>query len=530
MTAPGRPHASRAVELALTRDLLESVAEEMAAVCMRTAVSPNIKERRDLSAAVFDPGGRMVAHAAHIPVHLGAMPLSVRSVLGALALEPEDVALINDPYAGGTHLPDVTAVMPLFATRRARRPSFVVAVRAHHADVGGARPGSMAPQADVFAEGLRIPPLRWIRAGVEDPAVTALLLANMRDAEQRHADFAAQAGALRLGCRRLREIARGEGGLGALAEGAGALLGYARRIAAGTLSALPDGAARAREALEVEDVDGRPAYVRLALEKRGSRLVADFEGTSPPVRGGLNATEAVTRSAVYYFLRCLCPPETPTNDGLMDRVRVHVPAGCLLAAGPPHPVAGGNVETSQRVVDALWRAAGRLWPRRMPAPGCGTMSNWTFGPVSGGPSFPAYYETLPGGAGAGPDWDGSPAIQQHMTNTRSTPTEVLEATWPVRVQCVRLRARSGGGGRQRGGAGLLREIRFLAPAQVTCLMTRHEEPPPGACGGLPGRPGRLTLLRGGRARRLAPRDSVRVEAGDVLRIETPGGGGWGRRR
>jgi N-methylhydantoinase B len=521
---------SRAVELALARDLLESVAEEMAAVCMRTAVSPNIKERRDLSAAVFDPTGRMVAHAAHIPVHLGAMPLSVRSVLDALALEPEDVALINDPYAGGTHLPDVTAVMPLFDGKRDRRPTFVVAVRAHHADIGGAAPGSMAPQPDVFAEGLRIPPLRWIRRGVEDPAVTALLMANVRDADHRHADLAAQAGALRLGCRRLREIAKSEGGLAGLARRAGGLVAYAARIAGRTLAALPDGVARAREAMEVEAIDGRPAYVRLALEKRGGRLTVDFAGTSPPVEGGLNATEAVTRSAVYYFLRCLCPPETPTNDGLMQRVRVRVPPGCLLAAGPPHPVAGGNVETSQRVVDALWRAAARLWPRKMPAPGCGTMSNWTFGPVSDGPSFPTYYETLPGGAGAGPGWDGSPAIQQHMTNTRSTPAEVLEAVWPVRVERVRLRPRSGGAGRRRGGAGLLREIRFLAPAQVTCLMTRHDAPPPGARGGRAGRAGRLTLVRAGRARRLAPRDQVRVETGDLLRIETPGGGGWGRVR
>ena len=518
------------VTLALTRDLLESVADEMAAVCMRTAVSPNIKERRDLSAAVFDGEGVLVAHAAHIPVHLGAMPLSVRAVLGSLQLGPEDVALLNDPYRGGTHLPDITAVTPLFPTPRARKPAFILAVRAHHADVGGAVPGSMAPQEDVLAEGLRIPPVRWIRGGVDDPDITALLLANMRDPAQRHADLAAQAGALRLGCRRLLDLSETPGGMAALARRSRALVAYAARIAASSVGALPDGEARVRVALEVSDRQGRPAWIRVRLRKHRRRLTVDFDGTSPAVGAGLNATEAVTRSAVYYLVRCLCPPETPANDGLMQRVGIRIPDGCLLAAVAPQPVAGGNVETSQRIVDALWLAAGRIWPGRMPAPGSGSMSNWTFGPVPEGPDFPTYYETVPGGAGGGPAGVGASAIQQHMTNTRSTPTEVLEAHWPVRVEHVGLRRRSGGPGRHRGGDGLVREIRFLAPAIVSCLMTRHDERPLPAAGGKPGRAGRLTLIRAGRSRRLGPRVSVRVERGDVLRIETPGGGGWGRRR
>ncbi len=525
-----RSAAVRAVDLALTRDLLESVADEMAAVCMRTAVSPNIKERRDLSAAVFDGEGTMVAHAAHIPVHLGAMPLSVRAALDALSLREGDVALLNDPFAGGTHLPDITAVMPVFPTQRARQPVFVLAVRAHHADVGGAVPGSMAPQGDVFAEGLRIPPVRWLRAGVEDHDVTALLLANMRDGDQRRADLAAQAGALRLGARRLEHVAGGRPGLRRLATRGGALVDYAARIARGALRTLPDGEARAETQLEVVADDGRPARIAVKITKRAGSLRIDFEGTSGPVGGGLNAPEAVTRSAVYYFVRSLCPPETPTNDGLLRAVRIRIPRGSLLAAEAPQPVAGGNVETSQRVVDALWLAAAKLWPKRMPAPGAGSMSNWTFGPVPGGPQFPTYYETVPGGAGAGPDGPGHAAIQQHMTNTGSTPSEVLEAQWPVRVECMQIRRRSGGRGASRGGDGLVRAIRFLAPAVVSCLMTRHDEPPPGVAGGGPGRAGRLTLIRDGRRKRLGPRSSVRVEAGDVLRIETPGGGGWGRAR
>ena len=519
-----------AIDLALTRDLLESIADEMAAVCMRTAVSPNIKDRRDLSAAVFDGRGSMVAHAAHIPVHLGAMPLSVRAVLDDLELRPGDVALLNDPFRGGTHLPDITAVQGVFASETSKKPVFLVAVRAHHADVGGVEPGSMAPQKDVQAEGLRIPPLRWMRGGVPDPAVQALLLANMRDPEERRADLAAQAGALALGVQRLHALARGSRGLAGLATRGRALVSYAARIAGGALRALPDGRARVQIPLEVPTVEGKPARVAVELIKRGPKLRVDFKGTSGPVAESLNAPAAVTRSAVYYMVRCLCPEDTPTNDGLLESVDLRIPPGCLLAAEAPHPVAGGNVETSQRVVDALWLAAAKLWPGTMPAPGAGTMSNWTFGPEPDGPSFPTYYETLPGGGGGGPDGAGQDAVQQHMTNTSSTPVEVLEAQWPVRVERMAVRRGSGGRGRHRGGDGLVREVRFLVPARVGLLMTRHSEPAPGVAGGKPGRVGRASHVRGGRRRTLSARGSVRFEAGEVLRIETPGGGGWGRPR
>ena len=518
-----------AVSLGLMRELLESVAEEMAEVCVRTAVSSNIKERRDLSAAVFDGEGQMVAQAAHIPVHLGAMPLSVRAVIEALDLGPGDVALLNDPYAGGTHLPDITAVAPLF-TPRGRQPVFHVAVRAHHADVGGQAPGSMAPQDDVFAEGIRIPPVRWIRAGQVDDGVQTLLLANMRDREERLADLEAQAGALARGLARLEEIGAREGGLPSLARRGRSLVSYASRLAAGSLDTLADGEARAKVDLEVRGLDGKPATIQVRLEKRGARLEVDFAGTSGPVRGGLNAPAAVARSAVYYLVRCLCPPDTPTNDGLLACASVHVPAGSLLAAEPPLAVAGGNVETSQRVVDALWLAAARLWPGRWPAPGSGSMSNWTFGPAPGSAPFPTYYETVPGGAGAGPQGDGADVVQQHMTNTRSTPVEVLEVRWPVRVDRMTIRSGSGGRGRHVGGEGLRKEIRFLAPALVSTLMTRHETPPPGVRGGPPGAPGRLVLLRGDETIVIGPRARVAVRPGDVLRIETPGGGGYGRPR
>ena len=390
-----------AATLAVVRDLLASVADEMALSCMRTALSPNIRDRRDLSAAVFDAQGVMLSHAAHIPVHLGAMPLSVRSVCTALSLGPGDVALMNDPFAGGTHLPDITVVAPVFASTAGGAPSFLVALRAHHADVGGPVPGSMAPQESVFGEGVRIPPVRWLVNGREQEDVRALLLANMRAPDERAADLRAQVGALAVGASRLRAIAAPFGGLHRLAHLGEALVPYAATLAKAALGALPNKHARVALPLDAPALDGKPARVVVSIKKAGGRLHIDFTGTSGPVLHGLNATRAVTISAVYHLMRCLCPPQAPPNEGLMTPVVLHVPAGSMLDAMPPHPVAGGNVETSQRVVDALWLAAARCWPARIPAPGCGSMSNWSFGPVPGGPEFPTYYETVPGGRGCG---------------------------------------------------------------------------------------------------------------------------------
>jgi N-methylhydantoinase B len=517
-----------AVDLSLTRDLLESIAEEMAETCVRAAASANVKERRDLSAAVFDAEGRMVAHAAHIPVHLGAMPMGVRAALARVRPRAGDVVLFNDPYEGGTHLPDVTALAALAGPRG--RPAFHVAIRAHHADFGGAVPGSMAPADSVFAEGVRVPPLLWIRAGREQGDVLRLLLANVRDEGERRADLAAQHAALRLGLARLSALARRDG-FPALRARCEALVTYAARIARRALRDLPDGVANAEALLAGRGclaADGRPARLRVRLSKRGASLAVDFAGTSGPVGDGLNATAAVTASAVHYLVRCLCPADTPSNDGIVDPVTLRIPAGSLLDAPFPAPVAGGNVETSQRIVDVLWLAAARLWPGRFPAPGAGTMSNWTIGPAPAGPHFPTYYETVPAGAGGGPQRPGADAIQQHMTNTRNTPVEGIEARLPVRVLRFALRRGSGGRGRRRGGDGVVREVEALVPAVFAWTMTRHDDPPPGVAGGGAGKTGRVTLVRGGRARRLAARGRVDLFAGDVVRIETPGGGGWGR--
>ena len=524
-----------AVELALARDLLEAVAEEMAEACVRTAASPNIKERRDLSAAVFDGAGTMVAHAAHIPVHLGAMPMGVRAAIARVPLGPGDVVLVNDPYDGGTHLPDVTAIAALFDARG--RPRFHVAIRAHHADIGGAVPGSMAPQDSIHAEGVRIPPVRWIRGGVEDPDLTRLLLANLRRPEERRADLLAKVSALAAGVARLRVLGRrvrtraGSGvARASLEHRARTLVDYAARIAGDALGAARDGRARGEAWLGVNGVDGAPARLVATITKRGRRLTVDFAGTTGPVGLGLNATAAVAHSAVYYLVRCLCPADTPANDGLLRAVDVRVPAGCVLDAPYPAPVASGNVETSQRIVDVLWLAASKLWPGRFPAPGAGTMSNWTLGPAPGGPAFASYYETVPAGAGGGPAGPGAAAIQQHMTNTRSTPVEVLETRWPLRVRRLEIRRGSGGAGRHRGGDGVVKEFEVLVPAVFAWSMTRHDDPPPGLAGGAPGAVGRVTLVAGRGSRVLGPRGRLALTAGDVVRIETPGGGGYGAPR
>ena len=378
---------------------------------------------------------------------------------------------------------------------------------------------------------MRIPPVFWMRGGREVEDVGRLLLANVRAPEERRADLAAQCAALLRGGVRLREMAAQArpSGLLALEKAGRELVAYASRAAAGALDPLPDGEARARLKLGVLDLRGRPAWVAVTLRKKGAQLEVDFTGTTGPVPGGLNATPAVVRSAVYYLVRALCPPDTPTNDGLMGPVRMTVPPGSLLDPGLPHPVAGGNVETSQRLVDVLWLAAARLWPGRMPAPGAGTMSNWTFGAAPGGPNVTSYYETLPGGAGGGPDGAGQAAVQQHMTNTASTPVEVVERRWPVRIESQALRHTPGGAGRHPGGAGLLKRVRFLAPLRVATLMTRHEEPPPGVGGGRSGPVGRVELHAGEGAPEILPARGLReVAPGDVLEIRTPGGGGWRR--
>ena len=521
------------IRLEILKNLLHSVAEEMGAALRRSAFSPNIKERRDYSCAVFNARGEALAMGDHMPVHLGSMPMSVAAALAAFPLGPGDVAMLNDPYAGGTHLPDITLVMPVFveSTGAARsRPQFYVSSRAHHADLGGAQAGSMSLTREIFAEGVRIPPVKLCRAGEIDRDVLALLLANVRTAEERQGDLTAQIAACRTGTRRLQEIVA-RYGLREVAAYAGHLLDYSDRMMRATLRQIPPGRYVAQDFLDDDGISSEPVRIRVAIAVRGGRALVDFTGSAPQCAGSINAVEAITVSAVYYAFRCLVDEQVPATAGLLWPIQVIAPAGTVVNARPPCAVAGGNVETSQRIVDTLLRALARALPHRVPAASQGTMNNLSFGGADPRTrSAFAYYETIAGGMGARPGRDGISGIHTHMTNSLNTPVEVLEHAYPVRVRRYSLRRGSGGRGKWRGGEGIVRELEFLAPAEVSLLSDRRKFGPYGLAGGGDGAKGKNVLIRAGRPRELPSKISVRVKTGDVLRIESPGGGGWGKPR
>jgi N-methylhydantoinase B len=516
------------VQLELYRHRFEGVADEMGATLQRTAYSPNIKERLDFSCAVFDGGGRMVAQAAHIPVHLGAMPASVDAALEAVdRWRPGDVAVLNDPYAGGTHLPDVTMVSPVFVGG-ADAPAFFVASRAHHADMGGMSPGSLPLATELVQEGLVIPPVKLVEAGERNDALYRLILRNVRTPDERRGDLAAQRAAHAVGARRLEALA---GAHGAEAGGAYArhLRAYSERRTRAALADWPDGTYAFDDRLELESGD----EARLAVTARvaGDEVTFDFAGTDPATDGGLNAVRPITVSACDYVVRCLTAADIPVNAGCFAPVAVEAPAGTIVNAEPPHAVAGGNVETSQRIVDVVLGALAKALPGRVPAAGQGTMNNLTIGGARAGGRPFAYYETIGGGMGASPERDGLSATHVHMTNTLNTPIEALERAYPLRVTEHRLRRGSGGEGKRRGGDGIVRAYEMLEPVTVTMLSTRRSAGPWGREGGAAGEPGRNVLVRpDGATEALPAHFSRRLAAGSRLVVETPGGGGFGSRK
>jgi N-methylhydantoinase B len=515
------------IALQIANHRLAGIAEEMGVVLGRTALSPNIKERRDFSCAVFDAAGGLVAQAAHIPVHLGSTPMSVRAALERVTMQAGDVVILNDPYAGGTHLPDVTVVAPVFLDG-ARRPFAYVANRAHHADIGGMSPGSMPLATEIFQEGFRLPPVRLVTGGriVED--VLALFLANTRVRDEREGDLMAQWAALRIGATRLRELAHGRGAT-RLARDMRAVQDYSAALMRATLRRLPAGTYRARDVLDDDGVGARRLPIAVAITIAGGRARIDFAGSAPQTRGPVNANLPVTRSAVLYVFAGLAGGDVPPNEGLARPLEIVAPAGSVVNASFPAAVAGGNVETSQRIVDVLLRALAAAAPERIPAASCGSMNNVSLGGTVGTRSF-AYYETVAGGAGAGPHGAGLSAVHTHMTNTMNTPIEALEAYYPLRVSRYAVRRGSGGRGRHRGGDGVVRELEFLTQAQVTLLAERREVRPYGLAGGEPGAAGRDWVVRGKRTRRIAAKATFTVAPGDRLRMATPGGGGFGRPR
>lgn len=517
------------IELAIFKSATRSVAEEMGASLRRTAFSPNIKERRDYSCAVFDAEGAMIAMGDHMPVHLGSMPMSVRAAVDALTLGPSDIAILNDPFAGGTHLPDITMVLPVFV-EDGITPIFYVASRAHHADVGGRYPGSMGLCREISEEGLRIPPVKLVRGGATDASVLKMILNNVRTPEEREGDLAAQIGACRVGEMRLQELVARIGS-DKVARLCTELLDYSERLMRAELSQMPAGQFSAEDFLDNDGFEDSPIRINVSIEfdPAGTSARIDFEGSSPQVASSMNAVFAITYSAAYYVFRCLLPEDAPANAGLMRPIAVRAPERSIVNASPPAAVAAGNVETSQRTVDVLLRALAQAIPNRIPAASSGTMSNLTIGGIDPRTERPfAYYETIAGGMGARPNADGISGVHTHMTNSLNTPVEALEYAYPFRVRRYSYRPNSGGKGKFRGGDGLIREIELLADALVTLLSDRRKFRPYGLAGGEPGAAGSAVHISGTRSKPIAGKSSLLVKKGDVISIETPGGGGWGK--
>ncbi|HEX2111342.1 MAG TPA: hydantoinase B/oxoprolinase family protein [Gaiellaceae bacterium] len=506
-----------AVTLSVLASALAGIAEEMGALLVRAAYSSNIKERRDCSTALFDADARLVAQAEHIPVHLGAMPEAV-SAVAARGPGPGDVFVVNDPYAGGTHLPDLTLVSPLAPAGEV--VGYAVS-RAHHSDVGGMSPGSMpAGSRDVFQEGLVIPPVRLADADGWAEDVLTLVLANVRTPELRRGDLRAQLAANRLGEKRLAELAERHG-LEIVLAAFRDVVSYAERRSREVVGALPDGEYLAEGEVEGDGVTEDDVRIRVRVVVAGARVTVDFAGTASAVAGNVNCPFAVTRSACYFALRVLLPDDVPTNAGAYAPLEIRAPEGSLVNAQRPAAVVAGNVETSQRVADTLLRALAKAAPDRVPAQGQGTMNNV----VIGAPGW-TYYETIGGGQGASRHRPGPSGVHVGMSNTLNTPIEAVELEYPLRVERYELRDGSGGEGRHRGGDGIVRAVRALEPATLSLLTDRRRRAPQGAEGGGPGAPGENRV----NGEPVPAKTTRELAAGDLVFVASPGGGGWGPRR
>lgn len=524
------PDSLDPIRLEVFRSLLLAIAEEMGAALRRSAYSPNIKERRDYSCAICDPDSSPVALGDHMPVHLGAMPQSVRAALAVHTLADGDVVVLNDPFHGGTHLPDITAVRGVWL-EGVDSPVAFVASRAHHADVGGSSPGSMPLSREIFEEGLRIPPVRLVERGVVQPDIWSLLLTNVRTAVEREGDLHAQLAALDVGARRIQDLARRHGAR-TLRSAFSALSSYADRLVSTVIERIPDGEYAAEDFMDDDGVYADPVRIATIIQVRGREMVVDFSGSAPQCAGNINAVASITESAVRYVLRCVAEAmlgtQLPAGGGALSPVTIIMQPGTVVDARPPAAVAAGNVETSQRIVDVVFRALAQAMPGVIPACSSGTMNNFTVGgvdPVTGQPF--AYYETVAGGMGAARERGGLSGVHTHMTNSLNTPVEALEHAIPIRVRHYSLRRGSGGQAVHAGGDGLRRDVEMLAHARVCVLSDRRQHAPCGAAGGEPGALGENWLYRGGEWRMLPGKFAAEARPGDIISIRTPGGGGWG---
>ena len=505
------------VELEIMRNQLEGVAEEMGQLLVASAYSPNIKERRDCSTALFDTDGRLVAQAEHIPVHLGAMPEAVDAVRQHDP-QPGDVWLLNDPFAGGTHLPDLTMVSPI--TVDGERLGYAVS-RAHHADVGGMAPGSMPAGArEIYQEGLRIPPVRIVAAGERNEELLSVLLANVRDPAERRADLRAQIAANERAEERLAAL-QSDHGRDRLRAAFEAVIDYSGQRMAAAIGDLPNGNYTATDVLEGDGISTADIPIKVRLTISNDSLTVDFAGTAPQVDGNLNAPQSVTKSAVYFVVRAVTDPGIPPNHGCYRPVSIEIPSGSVLDPDSPAAVVGGNVETSQRVTETVLSAFANAVPNELPAQGQGTMNNLTIGSRDG-EGF-SYYETIGGGFGARPTADGIDGVQVGMTNTLNTPVEALEAEYPLRVTHYGLRPDSGGRGEYRGGLGIERRLEIGVPATVSLLTERRRHAPRGAAGGENGVVGE-NLVDG---EPVGAKTTIEVDVGTTVTVRTPGGGGYG---
>ena len=511
------------IEVEIQRHRFQSIAEEMGVVLQQTAFSANVKERLDFSCAVTDGHGQMIAQAAHIPVHLGSCHLTASYVLSELELNPGDIVIVNDPFRGGTHLPDVTLFQPVFLGTE-KKASFGVICRAHHADVGGGVPGSMGDFDEIYKEGLIIPPVKIVVGGRRQDDIERFILANVRTPRERAGDLAAQIAAVERGARRIEESVR-RYGKGQLLAAGSALLDRAEKAMRALIAEIPDGRHSFIDYLDGEDSE----KIAVCIDVKGDQLSVDFAGSSATVPAAVNAHEAITLSCVFYCLRCLGSADLPTNSGILRPVELVLPRNSVVSAEHPAAVAAGNVETSQRIVDVIFGALAAAFPGHIPAASQGTMNNVSFGGKDAvGRPF-TYFETLAGGLGAGPKNRGADGMHSHMTNTRNTPIEAFEAAFPLRIETYCLRRHSGGRGRYDGGEGIIREYRALVPMTASILTSRRHSAAWGLSGGSAGMPGKNILIRDGKKKVLANRAQFEMQVGDLLRLETPGGGAYGSR-
>ena len=507
------------IELSIFASRLEAVCDEMGAVLRNAAFSPNIRDRLDFSCAVFDANGELCAQAAHIPVHLGSMAFAMADIVSQVTWQDGDMVVLNDPFMGGTHLPDVTLIAPLFC--EGRLTAFLVN-RAHHADIGAGSPGSMPVSDRLDQEGRIIPPGKLVRGGVTVDDFLSRITADNRNPAESEGDFAAQISANRSGLKRLARLID-EWGREDFLHGLEALNAYAERLAGEALKRIPEGEYRFEDLMDDDGQGNRDIPIRVRLEVRPERLLVDFSGTAGQVPGNINCPLSVAAAAVYYAFRCLMPAQTPACAGSFRAIELIAPEGCLLNARRPAAVAAGNVETSTRVVDVILGALAQVLPDEIPAASQGSMNNLAMGSDRKELRWD-YYETIGGGMGAGRNGGGLHGVQTHMTNTLNTPIEVIETRFPLRIERYALRRGSAGMGVRRGGEGLVRTFKFLSPTQVTLLTERRNHRPWGVSGGGSGSSG-ANMLNG---RILDAKVSLNVEAGDLLSVETPGGGGWGR--